>query len=88
MKEIWKESDFFFIPPESYDQAVIRKRWKDTPAQLMELRQILDDISDMSATVTEETVKAWITEKGYKIGDVIFCLETCNRWRIKRASYL
>ena len=75
VKEIWKESDFFFIPPESYDQAVIRKRWKaDTPAQLMELRQILDDISDMSATVTEETVKAWITEKGYKIGDVMTAL--------------
>ncbi len=75
VKEIWKESDFFFIAPESYDKEVIRKRWKtETPAQLMELRQILDDRSDLSATATEEAVKAWIAGLGYNTGDVMNAL--------------
>lgn len=75
VKEIWKESDFFFVAPESYDQAVIDKRWKsETPAQLMEISQVLDAITDLSATVTEEAVKAWIAGKGYNTGDVMNAL--------------
>lgn len=75
VKEIWKESDFFFVAPESYDQAVIKKRWKpDTTAQLMELIQILDSIPDLSAAITEEAVKAWIAGLGYNTGDVMNAL--------------
>lgn len=75
VKEIWKESDFFFVAPESYDQAVIKKRWKsETPSQLMELSQILDAIPDLSAAVTEEAVKSWIAGKGYNTGDVMNAL--------------
>ncbi len=75
VKEIWKESDFFFAAPESYDKAVINKRWKtETPAQLMEISQVLDAIPDLNAAVTEEAVKAWIAGKGYNTGDVMNAL--------------
>ena len=72
VKDIWNETDFFFKAPETFDQAVVKKRWKsETPVQLMELRQILDDIPDFSAELTEATVKTWIAQKGYNIGDVM-----------------
>lgn len=72
VKDIWNETDFFFRAPETFDQAVIKKRWKsETPVQLMELRQILDDTPDFSAELTEAAVKTWITQKGYNIGDVM-----------------
>jgi len=75
VKEIWNETDFFFRAPEAFDQAVIKKRWKsETPAQLLELTQILDEIPDFSAAVTEAAVKTWIAQRAYNIGDVMNAL--------------
>jgi glutamyl-tRNA synthetase len=72
VKEIWNETDFFFRAPETYDKTVVEKRWKsETPAQLEELMQILDEVPDFSAAGTEAAVKTWISQKGYKIGDVM-----------------
>ena len=35
VKDIWEETDFFFKAPETYDQEVIKKRWKsETPATI------------------------------------------------------
>ena len=69
VKEIWEETDFFFEAPETYDQEVIKKRWKeDSPAILMELRSLLEQIDDLSAAGTETAIKTWIEEKGYNTG--------------------
>jgi glutamyl-tRNA synthetase len=66
VKDIWAETDYFFIAPEKYDKEVIKKRWKEeTPVLLGELRNLLSGIDDFTAPVTEEVVKAWISEKGY-----------------------
>lgn len=72
VKDIWQETDFFFIAPESYDTEVIRKRWKtESPSQLNELRSILDNIEEFTPSVTEQAVKAWIESKGYNIGAIM-----------------
>jgi glutamyl-tRNA synthetase len=72
VKEIWEQTDFFFHAPESYDQEVIKKRWKDdSSALLTELRSVLEYIDDFSAARTEAVVKAWIEEKGYNMGTVM-----------------
>jgi glutamyl-tRNA synthetase len=72
VKDIWQETDFFFIAPESYDKEVIKKRWKpETASQLNELRSILENIEEFTPSVTEETVKTWIESKGYNIGAVM-----------------
>ena len=71
VKEIWDQTDFFFKAPESYDQDVIKKRWKeDSPAVLTELKSVLESIEDFSAVNTEPAVKEWI-EKGYDIGTIM-----------------
>jgi len=72
VQEIWENTDFFFKAPEIYDQEVIKKRWKeDTPELLTELRSFLDNMDDLSAPGTEESVKVWIEEKGYNTGAIM-----------------
>ena len=73
--EIWDQTDFFFIAPEKYDDEVIKKRWKeDTPVQMTGLRNLLADLPDVSATLTEPAVKSWIEAGGYNTGAVMNAL--------------
>jgi glutamyl-tRNA synthetase len=75
VKDIWEETDFFFIPPESYDQDVINKRWKQDSAALMtELRSVLEEIEDFSSEGAEVIVKSWIAERGYDTGAIMSTL--------------
>jgi glutamyl-tRNA synthetase len=72
VKDIWEQTDFFFRAPESYDQEVIKKRWKeDSPAILLELKSLLESFDDFSAAATEPVVKTWIESKGYNMGAVM-----------------
>jgi len=75
VKDIWQETDFFFLAPETYDTEVIKKRWKpETPSQLTELRSVLENIEDFTPHVTEQTVKSWMEEKGFSVGAVMNAL--------------
>lgn len=72
VKELWDQSFFFFVAPVSYDEKVVKKRWKeDSPAQMAELIDVLKNIDDFSAHNQEEIVKAWIESKGYHLGNVM-----------------
>ncbi len=75
VKEIWSETDFFFKAPESYDQEVIKKRWKnDSSELLLELRAVIEKANDLSASSLEALVKGWIADKGYNPGAVMNAL--------------
>lgn len=75
VKDLWNETDFFFIAPEKYDQEVVKKRWKeDTPAILRELKNELASIEDFSPAETESAVKNWIAAKGFNTGNVMNAL--------------
>jgi len=72
VKDIWDQTDFFFIAPETYDPEVIKKRWKeDSASNLAELQALLEKIDDFSAGSTEPVVKAWIEKNGYNTGAVM-----------------
>jgi glutamyl-tRNA synthetase len=72
VKDIWEQTDFFFRAPESYDQEVIKKRWReDSPVILNELKVVLESIEDFTPSVTEQVIKTWIEEKGYNMGSVM-----------------
>ena len=72
VKELWPLCSFFFIPPAEYDEKTVRKRWKPDSAQMMtELAEVLESIDDFSVEGQEKEVKAWIEQKGYKLGDVM-----------------
>ena len=72
VKDIWEQTDFFFRSPETYDQEVVKKRWKDdSPKLLTELRSELDKIDDFTSSAIESVIKAWIEEKGYNTGAIM-----------------
>lgn len=58
--ELWDQSFFFFVAPTSYDEKVVKKRWKEeSSAQMTELIGVLESIEDFSAHNQEEIVKNW-----------------------------
>ena len=72
VKDIWDQTDFFFKAPETYDQEVIKKRWKEDSATLLTgLRDELEKIDDFSSVSTEPVIKAWIEKNGYNTGTIM-----------------
>lgn len=72
VKEIWDQTDFFFIAPDTYAPDVIKKRWKvNTSAMLGELAEMLKGTDDFSTAHLEDVVSSWIAGKGYNAGAVL-----------------
>ena len=76
--ELWPLCSFFFIAPQTYDEKTVKKRWKEDSACVMaELSQVLEGVSDFSVEGQEAVVMPWITEKEYKLGDVMNAFRLC-----------
>jgi glutamyl-tRNA synthetase len=74
VNDLWDEAGFFFCALVSYDEKTVKKRWKSgTPVQLKDLISVLQTI-DVTTPDAEETVKEWIADKGYSMGDVMNAL--------------
>jgi glutamyl-tRNA synthetase len=72
VKEIWDQTDFFFIAPESYDPDAVKKRWKeDSASLLLRLRSELEKIQDFTSEGTEHAIKDWITQNELNMGAVM-----------------
>lgn len=72
VKDLWEQSKFFFEAPVEYEEKSVKKRWKeDSPALMTELTEVLAGIEDFSTASAEAVVMAWITEKGYHMGNVM-----------------
>ena len=72
VKELWPLCSFFFIPPTTYDEKTVRKRWKaDSAVVMRELSALLEQLDDFSIENQEREVKTWIERRGYKLGDVM-----------------
>lgn len=72
VKELWDVCKFFFVAPTEYDPKTVKKRWKEnSPQQMTELMNILENLEDFSLKNQEDTVMKWIEEKGYKTGDIM-----------------
>ncbi len=72
ISELWYQTDFFFKAPEMYEEAAVKKRWKDdSPEQMKELKEVLDGVDTFTSSETEEVVKKWIQENDYGMGVVM-----------------
>lgn len=72
VSELWNESDFFFMAPESYDEGVVKKRWNaDSPRQMSELRDVVATTSPFTAETLEGRVKEWIMVNSYNTGGIL-----------------
>ena len=72
VNELWHESDFFFIAPESYDEEVVKKRWNpDSLQQMSELRDIVADTRSFEPASLELRVREWIKAGSYNMGSIL-----------------
>lgn len=72
VKDLWEQTSFFFVAPDSYCQVAVKKRWKeDTPNQMFLLAEMLENVDDFSAANTETAVKQWISAKAFNLGAVM-----------------
>jgi glutamyl-tRNA synthetase len=75
VKELWDEAYFFFDAPESYDEKVVKKRWKaDSPTQMETLASLLDTLEGFTAEQIDEIIKNWITENELSMGGIMNAL--------------
>jgi glutamyl-tRNA synthetase len=78
VSELWPLCSFFFIAPQEYDEKTVKERWKENSAQVMtELVEVLQGIEDFSIEGQEPVVMSWVTEKEYKLGDVMNAFRLC-----------
>jgi len=70
--ELWDQSVFFFIAPDTYDEKSVNKRWKEDSAEKMqELISVLQTVDDFSAPATEAAVMSWIEVNSYRTGEIM-----------------
>ncbi|SVD18267.1 uncharacterized protein METZ01_LOCUS371121, partial [marine metagenome] len=56
VKDLWLEGKYYFVAPTSYDENIIRKKWKEeTPEQLSALKDKISEISDFKSGTIETT---------------------------------
>lgn len=75
--EIWDESWFFFKAPDTYDEGVVKKRWKaDTPEKMEILMAALERCEPFTLESVESVVKAEIGAQDWGMGAIM------NAWRL------
>ncbi len=74
-KDLAKESKFFFVRPDRYDEKVARKKWKKQVVAVFEQYQsALNSLSSFNAKIAKSTLKQILDEQGIKIGQVMQAL--------------
>ena len=69
IKDMWSEGKYYFQPPKSYDDKVIRKKWdNDIKDVLNELKIELTELVDFSAENIETVFKLFLEKKKIKMG--------------------
>lgn len=75
VKDLWEHSSYFFQAPSSYDDAVVKKRWKDdAPQNISKVLDLLKSQNDFTAHSLEELVKDFIAQNNLNMGQVMNCL--------------
>ena len=69
VKDMWKEGQYYFVAPKSYDKKTIHKKWKDDSSNLLlEFKSRLEAISDFSSVNIEAEFKSYLQEKELAMG--------------------
>jgi glutamyl-tRNA synthetase len=72
VKEILQQASFFFMAPETYDQEVVKKRWKDNIPELIgELKEHLKTVDHFTAESIKESIHHFVESKQANMGAVM-----------------
>lgn len=73
--ELWDQSWFFFMAPDTYDEGVVKKRWKvDSGAIITHLAARLVTLADFSVEGLDGEVSRYLEEKQIGMGAVMTAL--------------
>ena len=77
LHEVWEQSWFFFMAPDSYDEAMVKKRWKeDSPEKMKNLAVALESCEPFTVESVESVVKGAIEDHQWGMGAIM------NAWRL------
>ncbi|HPG72770.1 MAG TPA: glutamate--tRNA ligase [Bacteroidales bacterium] len=69
--EMWDETAFFFVPPQSYDEAFVKKQWKpETATYLNDITKLFGELQAFTATACENAVKQYIEQNEMGFGKI------------------
>jgi len=72
VRDLWEQTRFFFVAPDSYAEKDVRKRWKPgTPAILTDLIAVLESLPSFDRATAEPAVMDWIAREGHHLGNVM-----------------
>jgi glutamyl-tRNA synthetase len=72
VNDLWEQSNYFFIAPEMYDEAAVKKCWKaETDKLIQAVIIVLEGSSEFKQEHLSDKVKSWITEAGIGFGSVM-----------------
>jgi glutamyl-tRNA synthetase len=75
VNDLWDQAKFFFVAPESYDEQIIKKRWKeDTPTHLNRISEIIANTQPFSKDQAHDRVMEYIQQNGLNTGQIMNCL--------------
>jgi glutamyl-tRNA synthetase len=75
VSDIWDQSQFFFEEPHSYDESVVRKKWKDqTPGLLKQVAVLLGQTDPFSEENVSAKVNEYLEKEGIGAGQVMIPL--------------
>lgn len=78
VKDVWPLGAYFFEAPQSYDEAVISKRWNDkSPLVLQELVQLIHPMETFTAEVFEAAYHEALNKTGVSNKDFMQLLRVC-----------
>ncbi len=72
ISDFWSLSSFFFEAPNTYNEKMVKKQWKeDTPQLMQNVANILNSCNNFNSAHIEAQVKNWITEQELSFGKVM-----------------
>ena len=72
ISDFWELSSYFFQKPEKYDEKALKKQWKENTSEILsEIIEIFKSATNFSSTTLEDSVKRYISDKGYGLGQVM-----------------
>lgn len=72
LHQLLDTSEYFFVPPENYDEKTVRKKWKSPlPEDIQKVIPLLESVSDFSSAVIEKQVKEWISKNNIPAGNLL-----------------
>ncbi|MEG1498924.1 MAG: glutamate--tRNA ligase [Bacteroidales bacterium] len=72
--ELWSQTYFFFIAPESYDEKVVKKRWSEDMPSILQNWCVQAEKTDFLAKSLEDLTQNLITENQWNAGKVFNCI--------------